>query len=195
MALRDTRLLRQLAPRLISLLAEYERADGGAHRSAACPGKGRATGDCYEEEPCVYDLPPCVRPSRLLGLVAEVLGDDFAFFPSGEMLIWQVARHEGYNIPAYPMAGCGDCKEFLADYGARDVPSWYEDRGISRQTVASFYAYSCIMARNREYWRKIMLVPVGDVDDANALAAHLVRALRFCDGRQDGAADPTLFRC
>ena len=97
--------------------------------------------------------------------------------------------------PPIPWLVAGTGKEFLADYGARDVPSWYEDRGISRQTVASFYAYSCIMARNREYWRKIMLVPVGDVDDANALAAHLVRALRFCDGRQDGAADPTLFRC
>ena len=37
-----------------------------------------------------------------------------------------IARHDGYNIPAYPMAGCGDVREFLSDEDVRNVPEWYE---------------------------------------------------------------------
>lgn len=161
---------RLLAPRLVSLFEGYRRADGS------------------------YGLPAGVRPARLLGLVGEVLGGDFAFFRAGEMLIWEVARHEGYTIPAYPMAGCGDVREFLADYGARDVPSWYEARGVPRPIVADFYAWSCLMVRNRDFWRKILLVPTVDVDDTARLTPHLLRALSFCEGTATNAEDPTLFR-
>lgn len=161
---------RLLAPRLVFLLEGHRGAEGS------------------------YELPASVRPARLLGLVSEVLGDDCAFFRAGEMLIWEVARHEGYTIPAYPMAGCGDVREFLADYGARDVPSWYEARGVPRSVVADFYAWSCLMVRNRGFWRKILLVPTVDIDDAARLTPHLLRALRFCEGTATSTEDPTLFR-
>lgn len=149
----------------------------------------------YSLTDAASDIAPGVLPARLLGLVGEILGADFAFFRSGEMLIWEIARHEGYSIPEYPMAGCGDAKEFLADYGVRDVPSWYEARGISRDVVARFYAYSCIMVRNREYWRKVLLLSATDAESTATLVPHLLTALRFCDGVATQDDDPTLFRC
>lgn len=164
--------VRDLAPRLERLIEGYALADG-----------------------TTFELPPRVTGRALLGLVDEVLGDDFAFFPAGEMLIWEIARHEGYTIPAYPTAGCGDAKEFLRDYGATDVPSWYETRGVPREVVADFYAWACIMARNTLFWRKVMLVPAVDLASADALAPHLIAALRFCRGTQTDAEDATLFRC
>lgn len=169
---------RALASRLIMLLEGF-RLEGGVGGAPA------------------YELPAGVSAPRLLGLVGEVLGLDFAFFRAGEMLIWEVARHEGYTIPAYPMAGCGDVREFLADYGARDVPSWYEARGVSREVVADFYAWSCMLVRSRDFWRKILLVPTGDVDAPATLVPHLLRALRFCESRQGAMADAgdgTLFK-
>ena len=169
---------RALAPRLIGLFESYccEGAPGASARPPAC------------------ELPAGVSAERLLGLVSEVLGADFSFFRAGEMLIWEVARHEGYTIPAYPMAGCGDVREFLAGYGARDVPSWYEARGVSREIVADFYAWSCILVRSRDLWRKILLLPTADVETPATLMPHLLRALRFCEGNAEGTGDPTLFR-
>lgn len=166
---------RGLAPRLIGLLEGFCRPDV----NAGVP---------------VYELPAGVSAPRLLGLVGEVLGEDFAFFRAGEMLIWEVARHEGYTIPAYPMAGCGDVREFLADYGARDVPSWYEARGVPREVVADFYAWSCILVRSRDFWRKILLLPATDADNPATLVPHLLRALRFCESHATEVDDPTMFR-
>ena len=170
---------RALAPRLIALLEGFccDEGSGGSEGSSSACG-----------------LPSGVSAGRLLGLVGEVLGPDFAFFRAGEMLIWEVARHEGYTIPAYPMAGCGDVREFLADYGARDVPSWYEARGVARSVVADFYAWSCILVRNRDFWRRILLVPTSDVDDPATLMPHLLCALHFCEGHATDADDPALFR-
>ncbi len=80
------------------------------------------------------DLPLGVTLPRLLHLVDETMGEDMRRYPDGRMLIWDIARHDGYNIPAYPMAGCGDVREFLADEGVRTVPEWYE-RHLGRMLI------------------------------------------------------------
>ena len=140
-------------------------------------------------------LPRCVSAPGLTHLSDVIMRDDLVVYPHGEMLLWDVARHEGFNIPPYPLAGCGDAREFLAEYGAEDVPGWYELRGIPRQVSESFYAYGCVMARNTRFWRRIWAVPAPELEDPNLLAAHLLRGLSFALGTQEGDSDPRLFRC
>ena len=40
-----------------------------------------------------------VTCGQVLRLLREVLGDDMAVYPDGRMLIWDIARHDGYRIP------------------------------------------------------------------------------------------------
>ena len=61
------------------------------------------------------ELPAGVTCGRLARLVEEILGDTIERYPDGRMLIWGIARHDGYNIPEYPMAECGDVREFLKE--------------------------------------------------------------------------------
>ena len=77
------RMMRPMARKLVDLLGTYATSDGS------------------------YRLPPEVTPDRLLALALEIGGDDLMFFDAAEMLVWQVARHEGYVIPDYPLAGNG----------------------------------------------------------------------------------------
>ena len=96
------------------------------------------------------ELPAGVTCGRLARLVEEILGDTIERYPDGRMLIWGIARHDGYNIPEYPMAGCGDVREFLEDEGARNVPDWYERHlGISREDYDAIWKYELVMVRNQ----------------------------------------------
>ena len=135
-----------------------------------------------------YQLPRAIRVSSLLSLTEEVLGDDFSLFRSGEMLLWDVARHEGYNIPSNPVANSREARAFLDSYGAADVPAWYKDRGVSYGVTDRFYKYACIMARNMHFWRKVIVVPALDLLDAGRMAPHIVKALDFCLGDEIGRA-------
>ena len=137
-----------------------------------------------------------VTSHRLLGLVEEVLGDDEARFPDGRMLIWDIARHDGYRIPDYPMAGCGDVKEFLSDEGARNIPDWYRVHlGMDRATYDEIYRYELVMVRNRALWRKVFLVPSATAaGDDGLLPRELLGWLSFALGRATDDDDPALFR-
>lgn len=137
-----------------------------------------------------------VTPSRLLSLVDEVMGDDLARYPDGRMLIWDIARHDGYRIPEYPMAGCGDVKEFLADEGARDVPGWYLlHLGMARADYDEMWRYQLVMARNRGYWRKVFVVPSAVFDSSGPGLARAVREwTSFALGSATDADDPSLFK-
>ncbi|MCI1665828.1 MAG: hypothetical protein LKI25_05610 [Atopobiaceae bacterium] len=149
--------------------------------------------------PCDHDdswrVPSSVSASALLSLALEVGGDDLTFFDSAEMLIWDVARHEGYDIPPYPLAGCGDAREFLSDAQVRSVPAWYEARGVDVGGGGRLCEQACLMARNGGFWRRVLPVPAMALESASALAPFLCEAIGFCLGDDDGAADPTLFSC
>lgn len=145
-------------------------------------------------------LPEGVRPAALLRLVGECLGEELARFPDGRMLIWNIARHDGYNIPPYPMAGCGDVKEFLADEGARNVPDWYERHlGYPRELYDRIYEYELVMVRNRRWWRKVFLVGAatiegGDGRAVSELLAQIRQWVSFALGSQGPSEDdPWLF--
>lgn len=143
----------------------------------------------------LYRVPREVRLDSLLSLVGEVMGQDLTLFRSGEMLLWDVARHEGYNIPSYPVANSKEVRAFLASYGASDVPEWYKMRGVSYGVTDKFYQYACIMARNARFWRKIVVVPALELVDAGRLAPYLIQAIDFCLGDDTDQTDPTLFKC
>lgn len=136
---------------------------------------------------------------RLLRLAREVLGPDMAVYPDGRMLIWDIARHDGYRIPDYPMAGCGDVKEFLSDEGARNVPDWYQRHlGMSRADYDEMYRHELVMVRNRALWRRVFVVPAGVMAQGDATGGPLLDAVRewvlFALGRADGRDDPRLFK-
>lgn len=141
-----------------------------------------------------YELPDSVGAAALLQLAHEVLGDDLVVERQAEMLVWELARHQGYAIPSYPLAGYGEGRPFLRDEGVDSVPGWYEKVGVSREVSAEFWRYACVMARNAEFWRRVWAVPKDGLDNANELAEVIARAVRFCLGGESGESDPTLFR-
>lgn len=125
---------------------------------------------------------------RLLQLVDEAMGDDLRRYPDGRMLIWDIARHDGYNIPAYPMAGCGDVREFLSDEDVRNVPEWYERHlGIGRDVYDEMYRYELVMVRNRTLWRRVFVVPSGRLQRMDTLLEELDEWLGF--GLGSGVGD------
>lgn len=163
------RMMRPVADKLIGLL------------------DGRVTGSNQAA------LPRGVTAGDLLRLALEVGRDDLMFFESAEMLIWQVARHEGYVIPDYPLAGNGEARKFLAEYGVEDLPSWYELRGVPRAKSARFWSYSAFMARDTRFWRKVIVFPKSDLSDASRLAPVVRDALEFCLSDATGDDDTCLF--
>ncbi|MCH3942674.1 MAG: hypothetical protein WAY93_10965 [Atopobiaceae bacterium] len=141
-----------------------------------------------------YELPPSVTAGSLLALAQEVLGNDLVVERQGEMLVWRLARRQGYAIPSYPLAGSGEGRLFLSEEGVESVPGWYEKVGVGRQVSAEFWRYACVMARNDGYWRRVWAVPKEDLADAGALAGVIARAAAFCLGEETGDDDPALFR-
>lgn len=139
------------------------------------------------------DLPQHVKPVALLKLAQEICRDDLDYFESAEMLVWEVARHEGFVIPDYPLASNSEVKAFLKEYDARDVADWYQKRGVLRSSYDQFWKSSALMARNRTFWRKVIVFPKSDMDDANLLARDLCVAVTFCMGKEDGERDSRLF--
>lgn len=136
---------------------------------------------------------------QIYRLLIECLGEDIAVFPDGRMLIWNLARHDGYNIPPYPMAGCGDVKEFLHDEGAANVPDWYEKHlGIDGETYEHIYLYELIMVRNTQRYRRVWLVPSTTMSDDGRLGGPLAQAMHewteFALGAQTSRDDARLFK-
>lgn len=144
-------------------------------------------------------LPSPVTAGKLLALVDEAMGEDLHRYPDGRMLIWDIARHDGYTIPPYPMAGCGDVREFLRDEGARNVPEWYEKHvGIDQDSYTSMYAYELVMVRNRALWRKVFVVPSSVMAQRETSSGPLIDALHswiaFGLGHATDRDNPRLFK-
>lgn len=145
------------------------------------------------------ELPAGVTCGRLARLVEEILGDTIERYPDGRMLIWGIARHDGYNIPEYPMAGCGDVREFLEDEGVRNVPDWYERHlGISREDYDAIWKYELVMVRNQAFWRRVFQVPTAVSQQASSLGGAYLEELRswltFALGNESVSDDPRLFK-
>ena len=69
--------------------------------------------------------------------------------------IFAYARHRGYDLPPYPLAGCGEIREFFADEGVRNVPDWYEKKlGLDERAYEALPSQSIVVVRDRADRRK-----------------------------------------
>ena len=94
------------------------------------------------------------RPHRALELLSFVLGDR-AQVGDASRYIYAYARHRGYDLPPYPLAGCGEIREFFADEGVRNVPEWYERKlGLDEAAYASLPSQTVVVVRDRDNRRK-----------------------------------------
>ena len=69
--------------------------------------------------------------------------------------IFAYARHRGYDLPPYPLAGCGEIREFFADEGVRNVPDWYEKKlGLDERAYEALPSQTIVVVRDRADRRK-----------------------------------------
>lgn len=94
------------------------------------------------------------RPHRALELLSFVLGDR-AQVGDASRYLYEYARHRGYDLPPYPLAGCGEIREFFADEGVRNVPDWYERKlGLDERAYAALPSQTVVVVRDRDNRRK-----------------------------------------
>ena len=65
--------------------------------------------------------------------------------------IYHFARKQGWDIPAYPLAGCGEIKRFFAEQGVCDVPSWYVKIGVDPQRAKRLYGNTLVAVCGPDY--------------------------------------------
>lgn len=65
--------------------------------------------------------------------------------------IYHFARKQGWDIPAYPLAGCGEIKRFFAEQGVADVPSWYVKIGVDPQRAKRLYGNTLVAVCGPDY--------------------------------------------
>lgn len=163
------RVMTPMAKRLITLLDSYRTPDG------------------------MYELPTTVSAEALMKLALEIGRDELSFFAKADEVVWAVARHEGYIIPDFPLDSNSEVKSFLEEYGATNTTDWYIKHGLSIMSVTHFWLYSCFMARNQLFWRRLFVFRASEVTDANLLARRVHDALTFCLSKQTGDDDHRLF--
>ena len=55
------------------------------------------------------------------------------------------------DIPAYPLAGCGEIKRFFAEQGVCDVPSWYVKIGVEPERAKRLYGNTLVAVCGPDY--------------------------------------------
>lgn len=94
------------------------------------------------------------RPHRALELLSFVLGDR-AQVGDASRYIFAYARHRGYDLPPYPLAGCGEIRAFFADEGVRNVPDWYGKKlGLDERAYEALPSQTVVVLRDRADRRK-----------------------------------------
>ena len=77
---------------------------------------------------------------RQVDLLSFVMGEGLVAGPASQYCYYY-ARRQGYDIPPFPLAGCGEIKEFFSDQGVSNVPEWYSKIGIDEK------GYTCLHER------------------------------------------------
>lgn len=94
------------------------------------------------------------RPHRLADLLSHALGDRIQVGDASRYLFAH-ARRQGYDLPPYPLAGCGEIREFFADEGVRSVPEWYDRKlGVAGPAYEALPSQTILVARDRANRRK-----------------------------------------
>jgi hypothetical protein len=109
------------------------------------------------------------HPERVSGAAAfrlvVDLCSDRAVLHDGMAYIFAYGRHQGYNLPPYPLAGCGEIREFLSDQGVTNLPEWYERIGIDAETYHDFYRYRLLVCIDPEYRRHALPIKISWLDE------------------------------
>lgn len=93
-------------------------------------------------------------PHRLLDALSCILGDR-AQVGDASRYIFAYARHRGYDLPPYPLAGCGEIRAFFADEGVRNVPEWYARKlGLDEAAYAELPSQTVVVVRDLANRRK-----------------------------------------
>ncbi|EQI12103.1 UNVERIFIED_ORG: hypothetical protein QOE_3048 [Clostridioides difficile F501] len=94
------------------------------------------------------------RPHRALELLSFVLGDR-AQVGDASRYLFAYARHRGYDLPPYLLAGCGEIRAFFADEGVRNVPDWYGKKlGLDERAYEALPSQTVVVVRDRADRRK-----------------------------------------
>lgn len=99
-----------------------------------------------------------LRPRDLLILLSTLLGERIEAGDASRY-IYAYGRQMGYDLPPYPLAGCGEIREFFTDEGVSSVPEWYEKKlGIDQEAYLSLAMNTIVVIRDAEHRRTSFLV-------------------------------------
>ncbi len=131
-------------------------------------------------------------PHRLLDVLSYILGDR-AQVGDASRYIYAYARHRGYDLPPYPLAGCGEIREFFADEGVRNVPEWYERKlGLDEAAYAALPSQTVVVVRDRDNRRKAFFLD--GIRYRNAAAFENLADSGFARTLDEGELDTLLGR-
>lgn len=99
-----------------------------------------------------------LRMRDILRLLAVLLGDRIQVGDASRY-IYAYGRRIGYDLPPYPLAGCGEVREFFADEQVATVPEWYERKlGIGHGLYAELSGKTMVVVRDVEHRRTPFLL-------------------------------------
>lgn len=90
-------------------------------------------------------------------LVSVLLGPGVEVGDASRYLV-RYARQQGYDIPAFAYAGCGEMKQFYRDQGVRDDPGWYEKLGVPHDEARFLYDRTIIVVRDFSFRRMAIVL-------------------------------------
>lgn len=142
-----------------------------------------------------FRLPEEVSTQQLLKVVHAALKEEFTYFENAQDVVWDVARHAGYIIPACPVESRGDARAFLAEEGVQNTREWYKARGFSETVLHNLFTTGAFMARNQGFWRRLIALPKCADTSASTLAPYIIEIIDFCLGDDTKENNPALFQC
>lgn len=99
-----------------------------------------------------------LRTQDILRLLSIILGDRMQVGDASRY-IYAYGRQIGYDLPPYPLAGCGDVREFFADEHVSTVPEWYERKlGIDYALYVELSGKTMVVVRDVEHRRTPFLL-------------------------------------
>ena len=91
---------------------------------------------------------------RMLELLSLLLGER-ALVGDASRYVYEYGRRAGYSLPAYPLDGSGEFREFFAEEGVRNVPDWYEKKlGLDERAYEALPSQTIVVVRDRADRRK-----------------------------------------
>lgn len=90
-------------------------------------------------------------------VLSFVMGEGIVAGDASQYLYYY-ARRQGYDIPPFPLAGCGEIRDFFADCDVTNVPEWYAKIGIGDEEYQHLHERTIVVVRNKENKRMAYLL-------------------------------------